>query len=161
MGILDFGFKQVRGKVTEELFKRRTKRVALDVISLVESLPASRTANVIGRQLIRSGTSIGANYRAACRGKSKADLLFKLSIVEEEADETVYWLELLIESHIVSTARVAALLKETDEIIAMIVASIKTLRERNEQFKNHRKSNNKSLKLGHDSRINKHSSRPA
>jgi len=161
LGILDFGFKQVRGKVTEELFKRQTKRVALDVISLVESLPASRTANVIGRQLIRSGTSIGANYRAACRGKSKADLLFKLSIVEEEADETVYWLELLIESHIVSKARVAALLKETDEIIAMIVASIKTLRERNEQFKNHRKSNNKSLKLGHDSRINKHSSRPA
>jgi len=78
--------------VTEELFKRRTKRVALNVISLVESLPASRTANVIGRQLLRSGTSIGANYRAACRGKSKADILFKLSIVEEEADETVYWL---------------------------------------------------------------------
>ena len=145
--------------MTEELFKPRTKQLALDIISLVESLPTSRTANVIGRQLIRSGTSIGANYRAACRGKSKADLLFKLSIVEEEADETVYWLELLIESHIVSKARVAALLKETDEIIAMIVASIKTLRERSEQFENHRKSKIKSLKLGDDSRINKHSSR--
>ena len=159
MGILDFGFKQVRGKVTEELFKRQTKRVALDVISLVESLPASRTANVIGRQLIRSGTSIGANYRAACRGKSKADLLFKLSIVEEEADETVYWLELLIESHIVSKARVAALLKETDEIIAMIVASIKTLRERNDQFRNHHKSKIKSSKLEPDSYMDKDSSR--
>ena len=147
--------------MTEELFKRRTKLLALDIISLVESLPTSRTANVIGRQLIRSGTSIGANYRAACQGKSKADLSFKLSIVEEEADETVYWLELLIESHIVSKARVAALLKETDEIIAMIVASIKTLRERNEQFENHRNSKIKTLKSGDDSRTNKHSTRPA
>ncbi len=145
--------------MTEELFKRRTKRVALNVISLVESLPASRTANIIGRQLLRSGTSIGANYRAACRGKSKADILFKLSIVEEEADETVYWLELLIESHIVSKASVAALLKETDEIIAMIVASIKTLRERNEQGKNNRKSKIITSKLEHDSRVDKEASR--
>ena len=145
--------------MTEELSKQRTKRLALDIISLVESLPTSPTTNVIGRQLIRSATSIGANYRAACRGKSKADLLFKLSIVEEEADGTVYWLELLIELHIVSKARVAALLKETDEIIAMIVASIKTLRERNEQVTNNRKSKIKSLKLGYHSRINKDASR--
>jgi len=104
--------------------------LALEIIRLVESLPRNRTADVIGRQLLRSGTSIGANYRAACRGKSKADVIFKLAIVEEEADETVYWLELLIESKIVEPSRVNLLLKETNEIVAMVVASIKTLRGR-------------------------------
>jgi four helix bundle protein len=97
---------------------------------LVESLPRSRTADIIGRQLLRSGTSIGANYRAACRGKSKADVISKLAIVEEEADETVYWLELLIESKVVEPSRVDSLLRETNEIVAMVVASIKTLRGR-------------------------------
>ncbi len=147
--------------MNEELFKRRTKKVALDVISLVESLPVNRTANVIGRQLLRSGTSVGANYRAACRGKSKADVIYKLSIVEEEADEAVYWMELLIESHLVPKAKVADLMKEIDEVIAMTVASIKTLRERNERFDNNRKSKIKTSKLGHDSEINKDSSRSA
>ena len=116
--------------VNEELFKARTRKIALDIIELAESLPRSRTADVIGRQLIRSGTSIGANYRAACRGKSKADVLSKLAIVEEEADETIYWLELLIESKIVEFSRVNLLLRECNEIVAMIVASIKTLRGR-------------------------------
>jgi len=80
--------------VNEELFKARTRKLALDIIGLVESLSRGRTADVIGRQLLRSGTSIGANYRAACRGKSKADVISKLAIVEEEADETIYWMEL-------------------------------------------------------------------
>ena len=113
----------------EERFKARTKKLALDIIQLVESLPRSRTADVIGRQLLRCGTSVGANYRAACRGRSKADVIAKLAIVEEEADETTYWIELLVESHIVSPSQVNGLLKETNEIIAMTVASIKTLRE--------------------------------
>jgi four helix bundle protein len=104
--------------------------LALEIIALVESLPRSRTADVIGRQLLRSGTSIGANYRAACRGKSKADVISKLPIVEEEADETIYWLELLIESQTVEVSRVNLLLTETNEIVAMVVASIKTLRGR-------------------------------
>ena len=104
--------------------------MALEIIALVESLPRSRTADVIGRQLLRSGTSIGANYRAACRGKSKADVISKLAIVEEEADETIYWLELLIESQTVEVSRVNLLLTETNEIVAMVVASIKTLRGR-------------------------------
>jgi four helix bundle protein len=130
--------------VNEELFKARTRRLALDIMGLVESLPRSRTADVIGRQLLRSGTSVGANYRAACRGKSTADVISKLAIVEEEADETIYWLELLIESGIVSIAKVEKLLKETDEIIAMTVASIKTLRNRNEQLQNNRRSKNES-----------------
>jgi four helix bundle protein len=126
--ILDFGFSD--HKMNEEQFKARTRRLALQIIELVESLPRSRTADVIGRQLLRSGTSVGANYRAACRGKSKADVIAKLAIVEEEADETIYWLELLIESKIVDPSRVNLLLKETNEIIAMVVASIKTLRGR-------------------------------
>jgi four helix bundle protein len=116
--------------LNEEIFKSRTRQLALAIIRLVESLPRNRTADVIGRQLLRSGTSIGANYRAACRGKSKADVIFKLAIVEEEADESVYWLELLIESKIVEPSRVKLLLKETNEIVAMVVASIKTLRGR-------------------------------
>jgi len=119
--------------MNEQRFKERTKKLALEVIQILESLPKNRTADVIARQLLRSATSIGANYRAACRGKSTADVLAKLAIVEEEADETVYWLELLVESSIVQASRLAELQKETNEIIAMTVASIKTLRERNWQ----------------------------
>lgn len=115
--------------MNEVAFKNRTKQLAREIIGVVESLPKNRTADVIGRQLLRSGTSIGANYRAACRGKSKADLLAKLAIVEEEADETSYWLELLVECDLVQESRVSHLLKETDEITAMTVASIRTLRE--------------------------------
>ena len=112
----------------EQAFKQRTKKLALRVIELVEALPKTKTAEVIGRQLLRCATSVGANYRAACRGKSTADVLAKLAIVEEEADETLYWLELLVESGTVEENRIAELIKETNEITAMIVASIKTLR---------------------------------
>lgn len=86
--------------MNEVEFKNRTKQVALRVIRLVDSLPNSTVPQTIGKQLLRSGTSIGANYRAACRGKSTADVLHKLAIVEEEADESLYWLELLVESDI-------------------------------------------------------------
>jgi four helix bundle protein len=116
--------------VNEEIFKGRTRQLALEIIQLVESLPRNRAADVIGRQLLRSGTSIGANYRAACRGKSKADVISKLAIVEEEADETIYWMEMLIESKIVQPSRLNLLMKESNEIVAMVVASIKTLRGR-------------------------------
>ena len=79
--------------------KARTKQFALRVIRLVESLPRGRTADVIGKQLLRSGTSVGANYRAACRAKSTADFISKMGTVEEEADESLYWMELLIEAY--------------------------------------------------------------
>jgi four helix bundle protein len=102
----------MESQMNEEIFKARTKQLALKIIELVESLPRNRTADVIGRQLLRSGTSIGANYRAACRGKSKADVISKLAIVEEEADETIYWMELLIKSKIVYTSRIDALIRE-------------------------------------------------
>ena len=116
--------------MNEQDFKQRTKKLALRVIELVEVLPQGKTADVIARQMLRSATSVGANYRAACRGKSAADVLAKLAIVEEEADETAYWLELLVEAAIVPQARLADLLNETNEIVAMTVASIKTLRRR-------------------------------
>jgi four helix bundle protein len=114
----------------EKTFKARTKKFALSVLQLVEALPRNRAAEILGRQLLRSGTSVGANYRAACRGKSALDVVAKLSIVEEEADESIYWMELLVESHVLSQDRVTALIKEANEILAMTVASIKTLRGR-------------------------------
>ncbi|GIK43822.1 MAG: four helix bundle protein [Chloroflexota bacterium] len=112
----------------EQEFKARTKKLGLRVIRLVEALPKSTAADVIGRQLLGSATSVGANYRAACRAKSTPDIINKLKVVEEEADETLYWLELLIEAEIIPEARLKELMTEADEIIAMTVSSIKTLR---------------------------------
>jgi len=117
--------------MTEQEFKDRTKQIAIRVIRLVESLPNSGAAHIIGKQLLRSATSVGANYRAVCRGKSTADVLHKLAIVEEEADESLYWLELLVESNIVSENKLTLLMSDINEIIAMTVSSIKTLREKN------------------------------
>jgi four helix bundle protein len=114
--------------MTEDEFKLRTKKIALRIIRLVNALPMSGVPGVIGKQLLRSGTSIGANYRAACRGKSKADVLHKLAIVEEEADESLYWIELLVESEIVSEKKLLSLSNEISEILRMTVASIRTLR---------------------------------
>jgi four helix bundle protein len=114
----------------EREFKQRTKEFGLGAIRLVEALPKSRTADVIGRQLLRSATSVGANYRAACRGRSVADVIAKLGIVEEEADESGYWLEMLAESGIVPAERVSQIAAEANELVAMTVASIKTLRSR-------------------------------
>jgi four helix bundle protein len=130
----------------ENLFKQRTKQLALRFIEIVDALPKNRTADVIGRQLIRSGTSIGANYRAACRGKSTADVIAKLRIVEEEADESAYWMELLIESGLSPGGRLSELLQETNEIIAMTVASIRTLQRRDRGSSFNRQSKIKNLK---------------
>jgi four helix bundle protein len=121
--------------MNEHEFKQRTKCVALRIIRLVEALPKTRTADVIGRQLLRSGTSIGANYRAACRARSPADMIAKLGIVEEEADETMYWLELLSEAAVIPAVSLNGLRQELNEILAMIVASQKTLRRNNPKSK--------------------------
>ena len=109
--------------------KKRTKAFALRVIRLVEALPKNRVADVVGRQLLRCGTSVGANYRAACRARSQADFVAKLGIVEEEADESVYWMELLVEAGMVESAKLESLMKEADELLAITVASIKTARQ--------------------------------
>lgn len=117
----------------EKTFKDRTKRFGLAVIQLVEKLPRSRASEILGRQLLRSGTSVGANYRAACRGRSASDVIAKLGLVEEETDESIYWMELLVEGRVVTSDRLTALIKEANEILAMTVASIKTLRARNQR----------------------------
>lgn len=114
----------------EKMFKERTKRLGIAVIGLTEKLPRTVAADTIARQIVRSSTSVGANYRAACRAKSTPDMINKLKIVEEETDETGYWLEVLTESKILNQTEVAVLAKETDEILAMTVASLKTLRNR-------------------------------
>jgi four helix bundle protein len=114
----------------QEAFKRRTQDYALQVIGMVEALPRTRAGDVIGRQLLRSATSVGANYRAACRARSTADFIAKMGIVEEEADECLYWLELLIRSGLRTEAVLTPLLAEGNELLAMTVASINTTRER-------------------------------
>ena len=116
--------------MTQEEMKMRTKQFALRVIRLVESLPNGKAANVIGNQLLRSGTSVGANYRASCRAKSTADFVHKLSIVEEEADESIYWMELLIEGEIIKEKLLENLMNEADQILSIIVSSIKTIKEK-------------------------------
>lgn len=115
-------------EMTSLLFKERTKRFAIEIIRMVETLPRTRAADIIGRQLIRSGTSIGANYRAACRSRSRADMIAKLKIVEEEGDETLYWMELLQELGLIAPSILERHIREANQIVAMIVRSIKTLR---------------------------------
>jgi four helix bundle protein len=113
-----------------ELFRQRTKAFALRVIRLVNALPKTRTADVIGKQLLRCGTSVGANYRAACSAKSHADFAAKMSVVQEECDESIYWMELIVEARIVDKQRLSDLMAEAQEILSMTVASIKTSRTR-------------------------------
>jgi four helix bundle protein len=116
--------------MSENDLKKRTQAFALRVIRLCESLPSGRTANTIANQLIRCGTSVGANYRAACRARSPADFIAKMTIVEEECDESLYWMELLIESRIIEQKLLVDLMKEADELLSIVVASIKTARKR-------------------------------
>ena len=113
----------------ESDFKERTKSFALKIIDLVETLPKGKTADVIGRQLLRAGTSVGANYRAACRAKSLADFIAKMGIVEEETDETIYWMELLIKAGLINQNDIDDLLNEAHQLVAMTVASIKTAKK--------------------------------
>jgi four helix bundle protein len=108
----------------------RTKAFALDVMRFTESLPRTQTAGHLGRQLLRCGTSVGANYRAACRAKSPADFISKMGIVEEEADEAEYWMELLVAGGIVTERTVSGLMAEARELLAITIASIKTAKRK-------------------------------
>jgi four helix bundle protein len=114
----------------QEEMKKRTKEFAKQVINLCRQLPETREGRLIGGQLFRSGTSVGANYRAACRGRSKADFISKIGIVLEEADESLYWLEIFSESSIVKRELVINLMKEADELISIFVATLKTAKGR-------------------------------
>lgn len=102
----------------------------LRIMELVEWLPKGRMAEILGRQLLRSGTSVGGNYRAACRAKSAADFISKMGMVEEEADESLYWMELLVEAGIIQSEKMEPLMKEADALLAISVASIITAKRR-------------------------------
>jgi four helix bundle protein len=110
--------------------KDRTKQFALRVIRLCEALPKGKTAKVIGDQLMRCGTSVGANYRAACRARSTAEFIAKMGIVEKECDECLYWMELLIEAALMPEERFRNLMREADELLAITFSSIKTARQK-------------------------------
>src|SRR5437764_707683 len=116
------------GMRNEPDLKKRTKAFALRILKLVDALPTTTAVRALASQIVRSGTSVVANYRAACRAKSTADFIAKMSIVEEEADETLFWLELLDESKLVPAAKLTAIKQEANELIAITVASIKTAR---------------------------------
>ncbi len=116
--------------MTEVELKARTKKLALDVIELIRQIERGLVSDVLVRQLIRCATAVGANYRAACRARTDAEMAAKLGIVEEEADEVLYWIELLVESQTLSDSSVAATRTEAEEILRIVVASIKTIRSR-------------------------------
>jgi four helix bundle protein len=116
--------------MTPDELKHRTRTFAIEIIKLARSLPNDFVSSHIARQLMRSGTSVGANYRSSCRAKSEADFISKMATVEEEADETGYWLELLIETNAVSPRAIAAVMSEAEQLVRIAVASIKTARGR-------------------------------
>lgn len=135
----DFGFKVLnqvlifskfevwyRLKMDKAELKRRTQRFAVDIIKFIERLPSKRSLNVLSNQLLRSSSSIGANYRSACKGKSTADFINKIVIVEEDADECVYWLELMEEADLVSPEDIFIFKKEANELTAIFTAIGKT-----------------------------------
>ena len=110
-----------------EVFKARTKSFALRVIKLFQALPKTDEAKIIGKQLLRSSTSVASNYRAACRGRSKAEFYAKLSIVIEEADESLFWIEILIEANIVPEIKLIELKKEITEIVSIVAKARKSM----------------------------------
>jgi len=114
--------------MTREQIKARTKTYANRIVRLCAALPQGWVARTLGMRLLRSGTSVGANYRAACRAKSTADFINKLKIVEEEGDESLFWMELLVESGITPEQKLGELMKEGDEIVSIVVASLQTTR---------------------------------
>jgi len=116
--------------MAENELRKRTKEFALRVIRLANGLPNTAEGRVIRDQLLRAGTSVGANYRAAQRAKSTADFINKMGTVEEEIDESMYWMELIVEAGLMTEERISDLYKEADQILAMTVASIKTARKR-------------------------------
>jgi four helix bundle protein len=116
--------------MNKEEMKKRTKEFAKQIVRLCRNLPNNREGRLIGDQMFRSGTSVASNYRAACRARSTAEFIAKMGIVLEEADETLFWLELIQEMDIMDTGTLKPIMKENDEIIAIVVSSIKTAKNR-------------------------------
>jgi four helix bundle protein len=126
--------------MTADDLKKRLKIFALRIIKLSESLPNNITGKTLGNQVIRSGTSPGANYRSACLGKSDKDFLNKLKMVEEELDETLYWLELIVESGLVKADLLDDLIRENQELFKIIASSITTMKKKLKSKKNNSES---------------------
>jgi four helix bundle protein len=116
--------------IEQEKLRLRTKRFAIGLVHLCRSLPRSEEARIIGRQLLRSGTGTAANYRSAGRARSRAEFLAKLGTVVEEADETVFWLELIEETGILPAAELSAMRRESEELLSIFSASLRTARRR-------------------------------
>jgi len=116
--------------MTKEELKKRTKQFALEIIKLVEELPSTKAGHTVGNQIIRSGTSVAANYRSACRARSNADFISKITIAEEECDETLFWLELIKDAKLLNKKKLNILLKEADELTAIFTASGKTAKQK-------------------------------
>jgi four helix bundle protein len=112
--------------MTERELLQRTKQFALRIFKLVGALPQKIQGRAVAAQLIRSGTSVAANYRAACRARSKPEFVAKLGVVEEEADESAFWLELIMETNLLNATKVEPLLTEASEIVAIMASSKKT-----------------------------------
>jgi four helix bundle protein len=121
--------------MTAEAMKQQTKDFALRVIRLCRALPASQEGKIIGRQLLRSATSVGANYRAVCRARSGADFVSKLGVVLEEADENLFWLELVVEAELARAEVVQLLRQEANELVAILTASLHTAKARSQNLK--------------------------
>jgi len=117
------------GGMNQRDLQERTKRFALQIIEFWESLPKDETCKTIGRQLLRAGTSVGANYRAVCRAKSKADFISKFGTVLEEADESAFWIELLVDAKKVTRQAAQPMLQEANELTAIAISSINTARK--------------------------------
>ena len=122
--------------MNEAELKQRTKKFALRILKLIDALPNTRSGRVLAGQLGRSGTSVGANYRAACRSRSTAEMISKISVVEEEADESAFWLELTAEHGLMPARKVMPLHAEADELTAIMVASRKTLLAKKSKIEN-------------------------
>jgi four helix bundle protein len=120
-----------------DALKARTKQFAVRIVKMFRALPKTPEARVLGRQVVRSGTSVAANYRAACRARSKAEFTSKIHIVLEEIDETLLWLEMLVDCEIVGRSRMAGLLAEAEELLAIFGATWRTARARNEAHRKH------------------------
>ena len=116
--------------MTESDLKDRMRKFAVRVLKLVDALPSTVSGRTLSNQIARSGTSVAANYRAACRSRSKAEFISKLGIVEEEADETLFWLELAIETRLVPEKKLKLLMQETEELLKITVSSINTARKK-------------------------------
>ena len=136
--------------MNESELKARTKQFGLRVIRLVDRLPRTPAGRAISNQLVRSGTSVGANYRAACRARSKAEFIAKIGIVVEEADESAFWLELITESGMLKNDLVSPLRREAEELTAIFTASARTARAntpRSKSTTSRSKSSNQQSKI--------------